>query len=144
MILILSDVSVALDTIIKCLSFDTLSHWTSWLFCALFLSASAFSQASLPKAFPPTSKCRPSKLPGLPSPLSSVLCPWVTSSADVHVVITSMQLPLKCLSTADLPHIGFTSHCLRSATSWQTACYQAHQDPEKELIKKQTQQHSLP
>lgn len=81
---------------------------------------------------------------GIAAPPSSLLCPWVTSPADVYEIITSIQLPLKYLSAADLPHISFTSHCLPSASSWQTACYQAPWDPKKQLIKKQTQQHSFP
>lgn len=112
-------------------------------FSMLFLFHSRLSLKHLsPKLFLPPQCVAFSK--GIASPSTSVLCPWVTSPADVYVIITSIQLPLKYLSTIDLPRIGFASHCLRSATSWQTACYQTPWDPKKELIKKQTQQHSFP
>lgn len=43
----------------------------------------------------PLQSVAPSKLPRVPSPPPSVLCPWVTSSADVNVIITSVPATFK-------------------------------------------------
>ena len=67
-------------------------------FSMLFFSQSRLSLKHLsPKLFLLPQRVAPSKLPDAPSLPPSVLCPWVTSSADVDVIITSMPTTFKIL-----------------------------------------------
>lgn len=123
-------------------SLVTLAIMTFLCSCSLSLD---FSPASLTKLFLPLQSVAPSKLPSVPSPPPSVLCPWVTSSADVDVIITSVPAIFKiliyCWSSARRFRISLPPWCCVLTDSSLPSSGRS----KKELIKKQTQQQlSLP